>query len=351
MNDDDRNDGFGEDPSAERVLTALEERRLCERPTGTPAPIASDEAGQDELLERLYTEVLGLVAYELPQRPSRPAARERLLAAVRQRKTAAGAAGEPAADRTGAQPGPRVAPFPVPPAAAPATAAPVTAAAPRGHGDSAAMPGAASRSAAPPVRASMPAWMLTMAATLLLAVLALGAFSGWLYARIGHQEELLATLQHDLLQAERRADVLAAAQGDVERRRLDLASQLALITTPGVEVCPLHPVGDAPPFPEARGLLFLSNAREEWYVRLSGLGPAPPGRVYRLWFLMGDDRPVDAGLLRPGADQAIALAGTEMPDPGRMSGALVTLEPEGETPAERPVGPQVLFGDEKMMMI
>lgn len=242
---------------------------------GLGAELADDPELRAEV--RRYTDLLGLLPEALDERPPRPQVKERVLAAIR------------GADADG-NPDP-VNQHPVP-----------------------AVPVAADRFRAP-------RWYGALAASLLLAVVALALFSGWLYVRV------------------------SAQQATIDR----LADELTLVATPGVEVCPLRPTAAEAPYPEARGLLFLSGLRDRWYVRVANVEPAPEGREYRLWFVLGDEyRPV--GVLRPGGDATVTLSGSDLPPDDRMTAAVVTLEPAGHA-ADHPTGPQVLFGDERMPMI
>ena len=338
-----------EERVAERLLGALE---------GGEAPRAPARSGgdePDELLARLYTELLGVLPLALDERPPSPDLRERVLAAASDEATV-DADGprrvefpERAAGREGVGPAAGS-----PPAAA---AAAGTAGAARG-GRRRAAPGPGPRGAGrhgagspaqAPRRTAVPRRLAAAAAVLALALVGLGVFAGWLHGRLDAQDRTIAGLRASLEETERRAEALGVAQDDLERRRLDLASQLALVSTPGVEVCPLRPAGD-PPRTGALGLLFLSNPGREWYVRVARLEPPPEGQVYVLWFQMGEDRYVPGGVLEPGSDDAAQLSGAEMPTAEEMTGAAVTLERAGEL-VERPAGPRVLFGDERVGML
>lgn len=290
--------------------TAEAERRAAEAALAAlaaPAPAAGgeDDGTAVDPLARLYAELLGLVPYELDERPPRPALKARVLAAAR---------GE--AERR-----------------ASVTAFPRRVA-----------PAAADR------RPPLPRWLLATAAALALAVVGLGAATAVLAGRVDGQNATLARLADELAESRRRAEFLALAQGALERRSLGLATQLALVANPGVEVCPLGPVGSEPLHPQARGLLFLSMVDQQWYVRVANLEPAPPGRVYRLWFYTADGGAMPGGELQPGPDDGISLGGRRLPDPAVMTGAAITLERHGEDP-HHPTGPTILFGDEKMTIL
>lgn len=272
---------------ARRVIDALEDGRL---PAALPA--GCDEQAEREL--RLHAELLGLLAGELDERPPPPVLKERLLAAVRGERSAGAGVASLAAARGRRQ-------------------------APR-----------------------LPAWFAVAAAAMLAVLLGLSAFSAYLFGRLGEQQETIDRLAVSLEQAQRQATVVASAQAS-------LAGHLSLVATPGNVLCPLRPSGERPMFPAAYGLLFLSAPHDGWYVRVLAVDPAPPGRVYRLWFLLGEEmRPM--GDLATAGDGSIELAGRGLPDPGLMSGAMVTLEVRGES-GVRPAGPEVLFGDERVEMI
>lgn len=335
--------------AAERLLAALEAGGLPE--TVGAARAGADEP--DELLARLYTELLGLMPLALDERPPSPELRARVLAAASDEATV-DAAGPEAEDPEGAEDReePAVAAFPRAAAAGRTAGGREVSVDPAGEWQRVAGGGprrpAGDPGGAPPPTA-VPRWFAAAAAALTLALVGLGLFAGWLHGRLDVQERTIAGLRASLEQTERRADALAAAQDDLERLRLDLASQLALVSTPGVEVCPLRPVGETAE-DDALGLLFLSNAQREWYVRVARLDPPPEGRIYVLWFQMDRDRYVSAGVLEPGPDEAIQLSGTEMPTPDEMTGAAVTLERAGAQ-VDRPAGPVVLFGDERIGMV
>lgn len=313
------NEDFGGGPDAglDDLLRTLAEGRHRDREAGAARGEAPAEGDAED---RRDLELLGLLAHELEERPPAPEVKERLMASVR-----AGAAGEPSAA---------------------GSVAPVASLAAVREGRE---PAADRSDAGPRAAGRLPSGLALLVAALLLAVVGLAAFSGRLYLRLDDQQATIAALSRQLEAASDEAQQLARAQGDLERNRLHLASRLALVATPGTEVCPLHPRGEEPLYPDARGLLFLSGPRDQWYVRLANVEPAPEGRAYRLWFVLGDDfRP--AGILHPGIDGAVELAGSRLPAPGRMTAVLVTLEPASRTPAH-PSGPTVLYGDEKMEMI
>lgn len=285
----------GEDFDVDQALEELRQALRAEAPPGDPA----------EGEERLDAELLGLLAYGLEERPPAPHVKGRLMAAVR------GEAAAPPAEA--GNPDSRVASLVDPRRRA---AAPPAAPSPP-------VPGAASR------------WLPALAAALFLAVVGLAFFAGKQYGELEQQQNVIADLEGRL----------AAAGGEVA----DLSDRLALVATPGVEVCPLRPQGSSPLYPQAKGLLFISGPSAQWYVRVADLESPPAGQTYRLWFVFGDEAR-QVGELLPGGDDAVVLAGRAVASRQEMTAALVTLEPVGQ-PAQRPTGPTILYGDEKMDMI
>lgn len=293
-----------QDHSLQELLRALREER---------ADLPEAERLEDD---RRDTELLGLLAHELEEVAPAAEVRERLMAAVRaDASSTAGASPAPSSPPSPAESGGEVVPWLARPAGGVAVGSTV---------------------------AATPRWLTALAAALLLAVVGLAVFVGLLFGEVREQRRTIAEL----------GGLLAEADGsiaDLSSSRAGLASRLALIASPGVEVCPLRPRGDSPQFAEARGLLFLSGPRDEWYVRVANVEPAPRGYTYRLWFVVGDEVQA-AGVLEPDEGNTVVLAGGNLPASEEMTAALITLEPSVQS-AVRPSGPTVLYGDEKMEIL
>jgi hypothetical protein len=284
------------------ILAALE--GWIDAPPGSPR---QDET--TETLSRLYTEVLGLIPYDLdPVAPS-AGAKTRLMAAVRGEETL------PAPADTVAEP-PRVAP-PVP------VQAPQPAPAPR---------------PAPPAPAVRRAsrWPLALAAGLALALLGL---SGWLYSQVGSQRATIADLQGRLSLERARSEGAVARVRELENEGFDMRQSLNLVGSRAVLVSPMRPVappGQTPLQPEAHGMLFVAADHQHWYMSLHGLQPAPAGQVYKLWFMA--DRPMGSGSFNARPGEPMDLSSQQMPAGTR--GAMITLERDPNAPA--PTGPPIL---------
>jgi hypothetical protein len=299
-------------PEDRTILTAL---AALERGSGVPiAPGEESEAA--ETLARLYTEVLGLVPYELEPAAPRPEVKARLLAAVR------GEAAPEVEDDTLPQPPPPK-PRPAPPAVSrPAPAAlREMPAAPR-------VAPAAPRVAMVPRRRSV--WPLALAASLIVV---LGGLCGWLLMRQTRMEATLADLERELAAARQEAEqALARAQemdGATERMRVNFA----LVTAPAVKVMPLRPVGQS----QARGILFVAADNQHWYLAVHDLPPAAPGRDYQLWWV-AEQGTSSGGNFDTRAGEKVELFSATMPEGTRD--VKITLEPAGGVRA--PTGPDVL---------
>lgn len=297
-----------EDLAALEALALLEAEapdEALEAPAepGTPA----GEAEARETLRRLYAETLGLLAHA-PE-PVAPAAdaRERLLAAL-----GGGTASEPAPPPE-REPGAEVTPVAEWAAAGP-----------------------------PPRRGGRAApWLAALAAVLALAAVGL---AGWLWLELSAARASLARLETDRTRLAERLD----AQEDLIRRAGGSGELLAAVATPGVEVCPLRPVGDPPMMPRAYAVLYMPPGSGEWYLLASNL--EPDRGVYMVW-IHTPDGAVPMGLLQAGKAATLELEVPPALDERHdlMLSITVTLEPSPDMP--EPSGPMVLLGDEKMTVL
>jgi Anti-sigma-K factor rskA len=288
--------------SSSEDLTILAAIESLERGTGSFRAPRGDESA--ETLARLYTEVLGLLPYELaPEEPS-PEVRKRLLDAIHGDETQ--------------------------PAAVPMTAAvpPRSTAEVRPLRPVLAAPPVAVRRRAPR------RWPLALAAALCFLLLGLSA---WLYLQLGEQRRTTARLQDELFAERSRAKEAAAEARRSQSSDQDLRQTLALVTSRAVQVSSMRPAGAAPLQPGARGVLFVAADHQHWYLSLDGLQPAEPGKAYKLWFVANGGT-VSAGSFtaRPGAP--VELSAETMP--GGTTSALVTLEDDPS--ASAPAGPEIL---------
>ena len=306
------------------ILAALEALEGGIDASGGPA--RSDETA--EMMARLYTEVLGLVPYELE--PVMPAARVK--ASLMARLTSEAAPEAVDGDET------RPAAVPVPPVPV-AAAEPVRAAAPavplRASQEMRIPPRMAAVAASRPARARR--WPLALAAMLALAMLGL---SVWLYSQVGAQQATIASLRNELARERSRSEGAIAKVRQLETDSLDLTEKFSLVTSPAVLVSPMRPVerpGQPAVQPGARGVLFVAADHQHWYMTLRGLQPVAAGQAYKLWFV-ADTGAVSAGSFSAQPGAPIELSSQHMP--AGTKGVLVTLEADAQAPA--PSGPEIL---------
>lgn len=335
------------------ILAAIEALERGDDPTATAGPRGDETA---ETLARLYTEVLGLVPAELEPVAPRLEARERLLAAI----GAIGASG--AIGDSGAAHAVDVAPIVQSPAQTPRLASesrftPVAVPLPPADAVLAPAPvpnttliGSAQAAQPAPVRpvqeprppyvpAARPGpvprrqsrWPLAAAAC--LALLFAGT-TAWLWTERVDQNARMAELL-DQVEAQRRMAGEATSEAEQLRNEMgNMRERYALVTSPNVQVMPLRPVGDQP---RARGMLFVGEDHQHWYMALEGLEPAGAGAVYQLWWVT-DQGILSGGSFTAESGEKIQMSADEMPTGTRQ--AIVTFEPTGIVPA--PTGPQVL---------
>ncbi len=336
-------------------LTILAAVAALERGNETPpdAPRTAEGNGTTEAAEaeqtlaRLYTEVLGLIPYELEPVAPAPDARARLLAAVRGEKSAEPATPPEARDNSRPtlaepirltsippiqppRPEPTAAPGPPPVRSAPPAGGPV-----RTTTQEMRVPRPTSLTP-PPRRAVRPArWPLALAASLALLFAGL---SGWLYTQLGQQRDTIDALGRQLDREQSRVDSAVRQARQATADALSLQEKFALVTSPAVEASPMRPPGASPLQPAARGVLFVAADHQHWYLCLHGVAPAPAGQTYKLWFVADPGNPVSGGTFtaRPGAP--VELSSKQMP--AGTKAVMVTLEADPK--AEKPAGPEVL---------
>ena len=278
------------------------------------------EISESDTLARLYTEVLGLMPFELdPVEPS-PAVRMRLMSLIQGDET---------------QPAPELARAAASaPVAAPAPVPVITAAAPSRPSQEMRVQRpvqstAASRASSRPSR-----WPLALAAALAFLMLGLSA---WLYLQVGEQRQTIAQLEEQLIAERARVAEVEAASQRIQSASLDMRQKFELVTSHAVEVSPMRPVGEPPLQPAARGILFVQADHQHWFMALDGLQPAANGQAYKLWF-MADQGPVSAGSFTAKPGEPIELSSETMP--AGTKGVLVTLEEDAQAAA--PTGPEIL---------
>ena len=291
------------DPTRERDEAIID--RLLEalsRTEGAPERLLDELTDEEERrVCREYLETIGLLAYETEPMPLGPEVKERLMAALGSAQKASPTAAERAT----------VASF----------------------------PSSEQRSREPQRGSRWHDWALPVAAALVFALLGL---SGFQYVQLEKQRQTIDRLAGQLDQVQQQTARLAEYQGRLE----SVDSRLALVTSSGVEVCTLKPVGDPAPA-ESRGVLFVASDHQRWYLQIDGLLPCPQGRSYQVWFINTDGEPISGGTFDPKVGVRVELSSETMPA-GTVA-VSITLEPAGGSP--EPSGPAVLYGDEAMRIL
>jgi hypothetical protein len=332
------------------ILAALDGLERGTDPSA-PASRAPEAAETAETLARLYTEVLGLIPYELAPAAPGAATKQRLMAAA-----------------TGVQPAPLTpvpSPIPsrppgeghplppveellvIPPSPGAREGLPETTEGGQGgevQPEPAPQPTSAVRRQPPrPVPLSARrsyGWPAALAAMLLLAL----GLSGWLYLQQGEQRATIARLQGEVREARQREAQATQKAERFETEFTNLRTTLTLVTAPAALVGPLRPVG--PLLPDARGALFVAADHQHWHLSIEGLKPMP-GKVYQLWFIAEQGPPVNGGTFVVAGGERVELSSEAMP-PDTKS-AMITLEEAGGVPA--PKGPEVLRAAEMQQIL
>ena len=280
-----------------------------------PWGASPEETEAQETLRRLYLETLGLLAYAAEPAAPPSGARERLLAALGEGR------GRPA--EPPAAPRAAVVPFAAPEdpehAAGSGFEEPLRRPAPRRRGRSGAL--------------------AALAAVLLVAA---AGVAGWLYLELDRSRGAVARLEEERARlAERlsRQEALIHRGGQID-------GVLAAVSTPGVEVCPLHPMGDPPVAPGAFAILYMPPGSGTWYLLGSNLRPAEG--VYLVW-LNTPRGNVPAGVLESGKQSILELDAAAFGDLSDLTSITVTVEPSPDM--SEPQGPMVLYGDEKLTVL
>ena len=115
-------------------------------------------------------------------------------------------------------------------------------------------------------------------------------------------------------------DLLASAM----MRQTEQAQIIEALGTPGSSHIVLAVQKDAVP---SIASVYWNKRNRKWLV-VADLRPAPPGKVYQLWFVT-KTAPVSAGLIRTDSNGHAFSVVSIPPDVDQIDAAAITLEPEG----------------------
>ena len=145
------------------------------------------------------------------------------------------------------------------------------------------------------------------------------------------------------------------SSAEIRQEMRTLRSRLDMVTTVARKAYPMRTVSHGPagspgsatpPLPgsgqpgrpdQPEGIVYVCGMHQQWYLSLRGLEPPEEDGRYRLWF-MTEDGKIDGGVLDVRSDTSSEMEAMTMPD--GTQGFLVTLE----TPDE-PEGMEVLLGE------
>ncbi len=342
------------DKENQALLTALA-RLDPNRPTERVSP--EDEA-PDPALVREYTELLGLLAYELEPETPRPELWQQILGAVQsmEAEPEEAAAEAPAADdgSTWSEPSSKrpVADLTLvqsgrrdveemtlhqPPAAETDEAVDMTLMktpmkTPAGPAPPPPLPfRAAARETAvrtaPAPRSPRSGWVgFALAAMLGVCLLGLG----FLVGKLDEQDTTIALLKEDLAGLQSERDQL-----------LEIKGHLEMVNAVARHVYRMQPAQPT----SAKGIVYVCGKHKRWYLHIEGLEPAPAGQEYHLWFKTAKGME-SGGTVQVRQDAPFEVESHNLP-PGTQ-GFVVTLEPAGAH--DEPQGQYVLVGDKSVTL-
>jgi len=165
-----------------------------------------------------------------------------------------------------------------------------------------------------------------VAMVVVVIVVALGLFTNSLIDRIGTQERLLATQQHEL-----------AALRDEVRRKEEL---LKVLRAPRMEMVLLKGLS---PSPTAYGKIIWDPEQQLAIVHVAKLPQTPADKDYQLWIIK-NKQPISAGVfsVRDEQESYFTVLGLGVSEKKEIEAFAVTLEPKGGLP--QPSGAMYLLG-------
>ena len=167
-----------------------------------------------------------------------------------------------------------------------------------------------------------------MAAAVIIVALAIGLAAAWKQTR-----DLRAEM-------ERTSDSLQQAQRERAREGEEMARMRAAVELLSAPEARIALLAGTETSPQARGRLLYDRQTGRALLFVSDLPPAPAGKAYQLWYIVGSN-PLPGGVFTPGATGE-AMLHDHVPEGGRNASVFaVTLEPAGG--AQSPTGDKFLL--------
>ncbi len=141
----------------------------------------------------------------------------------------------------------------------------------------------------------------------------------------------------DYLQRELEA---SSAQIGELKTQLSLTTALALAAvSPDTRIARLTGTAAA----SAAAIVALSPGNRIAFMQVTGLSPAPPGKIYQAWWIGAHAQAMRAGLFEAPAEGIAKVELTIPPEGEEIAGVTVTLEPSGG--GDKPSGAVCLKGN------
>ena len=127
---------------------------------------------------------------------------------------------------------------------------------------------------------------------------------------------------------------LADREAQLARREATLNALLE----PGVELTTLKATGNAPPIVQ----VFWNRPANRIVLHTFRLQPVPAGRVYQLWLMPKNGKPIPSTTFNTEPTGHQLVEGVRVPSGTELGGFALTIEPEGGSP--QPTSTPILFG-------
>lgn len=133
--------------------------------------------------------------------------------------------------------------------------------------------------------------------------------------------------------------------GSLRRTLTDREEQLArrertlnALLEPGVQLTTLTASGDAAPIVQ----VFWNRPAKTLMLHTFRLQPVPAGRVYQLWLMPKNGKPIPSTTFNTESTGHQLVEGVSVPSGSELGGFALTVEPEGGSP--QPTSAPILFG-------
>jgi len=137
----------------------------------------------------------------------------------------------------------------------------------------------------------------------------------------------------------RRTRTLERVLADRERLLTEREATLNELLEPAVQLTTLTATGEAPPVVQ----VFWNRASNLLTLNTFRLKPAPSGRVYQLWLMRKQGKPIPSALFNTEAGGHQLVRGVSVPSGEDIGGFALTLEPAGGSP--QPTSTPIVFGN------